>query len=83
MGSDDGCQVWLNSHLLREDRGVHPLTPDSIVAPAVPLQQGWNHFIVKVVQGGGEWGFEARFHCSDAHFLLRVRSSILPPPNNP
>ncbi|HET6382841.1 MAG TPA: glycoside hydrolase family 2 TIM barrel-domain containing protein [Armatimonadota bacterium] len=80
MGSDDGCQIWLNSHLLKEDRGVHPLTPDSIVAPAVPLQQGWNHFIVKVVQGGGEWGFEARFHSSDARFLLGLRSSILPPP---
>lgn len=79
MGSDDGCQVWLNGKQIKEDRGTHPVTPDAIVAAAVPLQRGWNRFVVKVVQGGGEWGYVARFRCSDARFLLGLRSSIEPP----
>ncbi|MGC4046972.1 MAG: glycoside hydrolase family 2 TIM barrel-domain containing protein [Armatimonas sp.] len=83
MGSDDGCQVWLNGKLVSEDRNVHPVTPDAIVASALPLQRGWNHFIVKVVQGGGEWGYTARFRSTDANFLFNLRSSITPPENKP
>jgi len=79
MGSDDGCQVWLNSKLIKEDKGVHPMTPDSIVSEALPLQRGWNHFIVKVVQGGGDWSYAARFHCSDAKFMLELKSSATSP----
>jgi len=79
MGSDDGCQVWLNSRRIKEERGTHPLTPDSIVAEALPLQRNWNHFIVKVVQGGGEWSYAARLRCSDARFLLSLRSSVTSP----
>jgi beta-galactosidase len=79
MGSDDGCQVWLNSHLIKEERAEHPVTADSIVAENLPLQRGWNHFVVKVVQIGGDWGFMARFRCSDAKFLLSLKSSITPP----
>ena len=80
MGSDDGCQVWLNARLLKEDRGTHPVTPDSIVAESVPLGRGWNHFVVKVVQGTGEWGYVARFRCSDPKFLFGLRTSVAPPP---
>lgn len=76
MGSDDGCQVWLNSNLIKEDRGTHPLTPDSITAESLPLTKGWNQFVVKVVQGGGQWAYEARLRSSDPRFLLELRSSI-------
>lgn len=83
MGSDDGCQVWLNGKLVSEDRNVHPVTPDAIVASTLPLQRGWNHFLVKVVQGGGEWGYTARFRSTDANFLFNLRSSITAPENKP
>ena len=79
MGSDDGCQVWLNSKLIKEDRGTHPLTPDSLVCDSLPLQRGWNHFVVKVVQGGGQWQYEARLQCSAPEFLEELKSSMDPP----
>ena len=44
FGSDDGCQVWLNSTLIKEDRGTHPYTPDEFTADSLPLLRGWNHF---------------------------------------
>lgn len=82
MGSDDGCQVWLNSRLIQQDRGIHPMVPDSIVAEGLPLQRGWNHFVVKVVQGEGEWSYAARLRSSDARFLLSLRSSATAPDPN-
>jgi beta-galactosidase len=78
MGSDDGCQVWLNGKLVKEDRGIHPVTADSIVAENLPLQRGWNHFLVKVVQATGGWGYQARLRCSDPKFLLALKTSIMP-----
>lgn len=78
-GSDDGCQVWLNSKLVGEDHGTHPYTPDSFTADALPLQRGWNHFVVKVVQGTGEWQFGARLTCSDPAFLGQIRTSAVGP----
>ena len=79
FGSDDGCQVWLNSKIVQQDRGTHPYTPDSFIADALPLGQGWNHFVVKVVQGTGEWQFGARLTCSDPFFLNQIRTSLVGP----
>ena len=79
IGSDDGCQVWLNAKRIQEDRGTHPLTPGSLKCEALPLQRGWNHFIVKVVQGGGEWQFRADLRSSDPQFLTELRTSLTGP----
>jgi hypothetical protein len=79
FGSDDGCQVWLNAKLIQEDRGTHPYTPDEFTADALPLARGWNHLVVKVVQGTGEWQFGARLTCSDPAFLAQLRTSVAGP----
>lgn len=75
-GCDDGCQIWLNGKLVGEDRGTHPLTPDSIQCKALPLQKGWNQFQVKVVQGTGEWQFAATLHADNPAFLAQLRSAV-------
>ncbi len=79
VGSDDGCQVYLNGKLILEDRGTHPLTPGSLKSEAMPLQRGWNHFFVKAVQGGGQWQFRADLRCSDPLFVTTLRTSIVGP----
>ena len=60
LGSDDGVRVWLNDTLIHSNpayRGAYP-DQDKI---AVELRQGWNKLLVKVLQGGGGWGFYLRF----------------------
>jgi hypothetical protein len=60
LGSDDGVRVWLNDTLIHSNpayRGAYP-DQDKI---AVKLRQGWNKLLVKVLQGGGGWGFYLRF----------------------
>ena len=79
VGSDDGCQVYLNGKIILEDRGTHPLSPGSLKSEAMPLQRGWNHFLVKVVQGGGAWQFRADLRCSDPRFLNTLRTSLVSP----
>ncbi|MHB1459000.1 MAG: glycoside hydrolase family 2 protein [Armatimonadota bacterium] len=74
-GADDGVKIWLNGGLLIQDYGVHPLVPDQYKCLSMPLKQGWNHFLIKVVQGWGEWQFAARLQCSDPRFLASMRTS--------
>ncbi|BCM93550.1 beta-galactosidase BoGH2A [Abditibacteriota bacterium] len=79
VGSDDGCQVYLNGKMILEDRGTHPLTPGSLKSEAMPLQRGWNHFLVKAVQGSGQWQFRADLRCSAPLFLTKLHTSIVGP----
>lgn len=78
-GSDDGLKIWLNGQVLLEDKGVHPLVPDGFRCPSLPLKKGWNHFVVKVSNGSGEWQFAARLQCSDPRFLAEMSSSLTEP----
>lgn len=64
LGSDDAVKVWLNGTL------VHSNLVNRAVAPAqdtveVTLNQGENTLMLKVVQGGGDWGFCAGFRTPD------------------
>ena len=57
MGSDDGLKVWLNGGLVFErstGRGVDPYDE----ALVLPMREGENHLLVKVVNGEGGWGFQ-------------------------
>lgn len=75
-GSDDGMKIWLNGKLLLQDRGLHPINPIGNRSNDLPLTEGWNHFLVKVVNGTGDWQFAAQFQSSDPRFLSELRSGV-------
>lgn len=59
LGSDDGVRAWLNGtlvHSLAETRAYKAATDRLDVS----LRKGWNHLMLKVVQGSGDWGASAR-----------------------
>lgn len=60
LGSDDGVRVWLNDTLIHSNPAYRGAYPDQDNM-AVELRQGWNKLLVKVLQGGGGWGFYLRF----------------------
>ena len=74
-GADDAYKVWLNGSLVAEQQRVGPLSPDEFRAATLPMQQGWNHFLVKVVQASGEWRFTARFECSDEQYMAQLQGA--------
>ncbi len=60
VGSDDGVRLWLNTELIHTNpayRGAYP-DQDRI---QVSLKKGWNTVLIKVLQGGGGWGYYVRF----------------------
>jgi hypothetical protein len=60
IGSDDGIKIWLNNKLVHSNpayRGAYP-DQDKI---KVNLHKGKNKLLLKILQGGGGWGFYARF----------------------
>ena len=75
-GSDDGNQVFLNGEELASDPSGHGLTKDEFVLKALPLNKGWNHFLIKVTQGGGDWRFTGRFVSENASFFRELKSAV-------
>jgi len=72
IGSDDAVKAWLNGSLVHSNlvyRGVEP-AQDKI---DVTLNQGWNTLTLKIVQGGGAWGFCAGFKAPDGGKLEGLR----------
>ncbi len=58
--SNDGVRVWQNGQLILDHNVGGTEEPDRDLVPIV-LQQGENHFLVKVANGFGMWSFQFRF----------------------
>jgi HEAT repeat protein len=59
LGSDDGVKVWLNGVVVHAHDARRPtrLGDDRVRARLGP---GWSMLLIKVTQGGGEWGLALR-----------------------
>ena len=77
LGSDDGAIVWLNGEeVFRLDTGrAYSSKSDRI---PVRLKKGINPLLVKVKQGGGDWGLCVHVETPDGRPLPQVRATLLP-----
>jgi hypothetical protein len=73
IGSDDGVRIWLNDNLIHTNPAYRGAYPDQDTIPVI-LKKGWNKLLVKVLQGGGGWGFYVRF--IDPEGVLRSSTEI-------
>ena len=73
LGSDDGVRVWMNDELIHTNPAYRGAYPDQDRIP-VKLRSGWNKLLVKVLQGGGGWGYYVRF--VDPEGKLRFSTEI-------
>ncbi|MDB5328183.1 MAG: glycoside hydrolase family 2, partial [Phycisphaerales bacterium] len=78
QGSEHAAAAWLNGKLLKdappaEARGANQLFP------ALVLQRGWNHIMLKLYRGDDEWKFGAQLRCSDPTFLSTVQATLESP----
>ena len=78
FGSDDGCIIWLNGEKIFEDRGCHPMVADQFSIDELPLRKGWNNFVVKVAQKGGEWRFSGRLNSSNREIVSKIKWNAEP-----
>jgi len=56
LGSDDGVKVWLNGAVVHGNNVSRGLNCEEDKIP-VTLKKGWNPLMLKVINGGGSWGF--------------------------
>lgn len=72
VASDDGCQVWLNGEEVHRNvvmRGINLEHPDRV---PITLQAGENRLLVKLHQGGEDWGIRLWLADFDLH-LERIK----------
>ncbi len=60
VGSDDGIKIWVNDEPVHTNNVLRPCGRDSDKVH-VKLAKGWNEVVLKISQGGGDWGACARF----------------------
>lgn len=64
LGSDDSIRVWVNGRPVHRNPAWRGVNPGDDQVP-ITLWAGWNTILLKVVQGGGDWGACARLLARD------------------
>jgi beta-galactosidase len=78
--NEGGLRIWLNGNVLGEGSGTSRSRGGNFNIEALPLKQGWNHFLIKAVQGESTgWTFSARLRSNDIRFLDLLKSSLVNP----
>jgi beta-galactosidase len=73
--SKDAVELFLNGKNVL----VRPAGGENAIASALPLQQGWNHFLVRLAHKEGDDNFSARLTSSDPAFLDTLHSALQKP----
>jgi len=50
------------------------LVEDQFTYEGVPLEKGWNHMLIKVVQGTGDWQCKVRFSSNKPEFMEELNT---------
>jgi hypothetical protein len=77
FGSDDGAKVWINGAVALSVPAARSFAVGSDKVAAT-LKKGWNPLLVKVWNGGGNWGAAARLRKPDGSKLDGLRAAIKP-----
>jgi len=72
LGSDDGIKVWLNGRLVHSNNISRGAAVAQDKAP-VRLIKGENTVMLKITQGGGDWGFCMRVANPDGSSMIGLR----------
>ena len=76
LGADDGYQVFLNNNLIKENINSGGFVSRGQVIKALPLEKGWNHFVIKAIQKAGAWKLAIAFDCDKKAFMNEIKTQI-------
>ena len=76
IGSDNYYQVYMNDKLIKESLATSAFDKRGEVIKAIPLEKGWNHFLIKTVQKNGGWKLAVGFDSDKKEFLNEIKSQI-------
>jgi hypothetical protein len=76
LNADDGYQVYLNNKLIKEDINAGGFTTPGKAIKALPLEKGWNHFVIKAIQKAGGWKLSVSLGCDKKEFMNELRTQV-------
>jgi beta-galactosidase len=79
VAADDAVQVWLNGTRIISNIRIGDINGGKALSEPLKIRQGWNHFLIKVIQVGGEWQFTGRLTCNQPDFLAELESALEKP----
>ncbi|HEX4084482.1 MAG TPA: glycoside hydrolase family 2 TIM barrel-domain containing protein [Chthoniobacteraceae bacterium] len=79
VAADDAVQVWVNGEQVINKIRSGPIDGGEAKVNSLKLQRGWNHFLIKVIQGGGAWAFKGQLTCNQPEFLTELVSALEKP----
>jgi len=75
VGSDDGVSVWLNGENVHRHDVARGLDCGDDEVDII-LAQGWNELLLKITQGGGNWGVCCGIRTSDGEPIDALRFEV-------
>ena len=74
FGMDDALAFSINGKSIEEYIRIGSLVEDQFTYEGVPLEKGWNHMLIKVVQGTGDWQCKVRFSSNKPEFMEELNT---------
>ncbi|MGB4415510.1 MAG: sugar-binding domain-containing protein [Paludibacter sp.] len=77
IGTEKGFAVFVNgNHIVSKE--CERFAPDSNKIENLPLEKGWNHFLIKAVKGSGEgsWNFNLRLQSNSIEYMKQILSTV-------
>lgn len=76
LAADDGYQVFLNNNLIKENVNAGGFLPRGQAIKALPLEKGWNHFVIKTIQKAGGWKLAVEFDSDKKAFMNELKTQV-------
>jgi beta-galactosidase len=79
VSASDAVEVFLNGKTIINNIRTGNMEDGKATAQALPLRQGWNHLLIKLIQTNGKWQFSGKLTCSKPEFLMQLTSALEKP----
>lgn len=79
VSASNAVQVYLNGKLVLDHIRTGGYEDGKASAEALKLRQGWNHFLIKLIQIDGKWQFSGKLTSNQPDFLATLVSALEKP----
>ncbi|SNR43692.1 beta-galactosidase [Lutibacter agarilyticus] len=76
FGMDDALAFSVNGKAISETIRIGGFVEDEFKYEGIPLEKGWNHILIKVANGTGEWKSKVRFSSTKPAFMKEIKTVV-------
>jgi hypothetical protein len=79
VSASNAIEVYLNGKLIIDNIRTGGIEDGKARAVELKLHQGWNHFLIKLIQTNGRWQFSGQLTSNQPAFLTQLGSALEKP----